>query len=643
MDSTVPRTWPNFARASGRLLFTAALALSLLFGSMLGRPNHDGDVMEYATMASAMAAHGTPDIRYEDLHAARKIIPAHGMHYDDLDAGMRDLSRQLPMPGFARTTEGEVFAIHFFTYSALAAIALTVLGALGLPASYAFVAVNLTAATVLGTALHRLFGSASRTTVGILLFFACGGILYWNWSSPEFASAAALLAALAFFCTGAPVVGGLLAGMAASHNPPIVFFAAFAPAFLTLMHFSEGASLRTSVRALNVPRIYIGAALCVTLAAAPFLFNLYQFGILSWITKMSTQPTLIGWPRLMSFFLDPNQGMIVAVPVLASALAVCGWRNMDRAQRHCHGLLLACTASFTFALSVPALSALNWNSAASGVMRYGVWSAMPLLFAFLLYLRAQKVFPRALVALVLASQALCMFNAKGYRWLEFSPVAHWLLRHAPAIYNPDPEIFFERLTMGETIPDTTAVYSYIADGRVTKTMYNTGGGGVQHLCGPGSLLVTPSVNAGYGGWRYFNGPTGCTSSEKMDADTLARRRLLESGWSNVEHGGGTWNGVWSDGRKSRITLHPKGRPGSAILRLTGHYFEGNHRTRLSINGTDLGWHVLDNEQGIDISDVLDGSQSTVEIELEHEQPGGPSPRVGDTRQIAYFLQQVELR
>lgn len=485
--------------------FFVVLAIALLAIGVIGSPRHEGDVDEYALMTVAIANHGTAAVTPAALAEARALLPPRAIVFDQLEAGMKTHA-QIPKWGFERGRDGQVHSIHFFAYPALAALPYRLLGALGLPPAYCFVAVNLAMVFVLGLALRRLLGSAGRAAFGLALFFTCGGLLYWNWSSPEAMSAAALLAGLCFFATGAPLAGGLLAGLAAMHNPPIVFFAAFAPLFAMLLDARGFALLRQ-------PRMWAGGALCAAMFALPFLYNLWLFGEPSLIAKYSTSRELVGWPRLASFFLDLNQGMLVGVPALAVALAVMAWRGLAPAERRRQRVLLALGLASTVALALPALSALNWNSAAQGPMRYAFWAAMPLVFVLLLRLRAQPAWNGWALALLLVLQAVAMRHAMSYNSVEFNRLAQLALRHAPSLYNPDPELFRERLANAELPLDPEAAYSYQAGGRTFKTLYNANhAGGVRQLCGAGRMLADPGTDAGYGGWRYVNGAPQCVDA-----------------------------------------------------------------------------------------------------------------------------------
>ena len=67
----------------------------------------------------------------------------------------------------------------------LAAIPFKLLQLAGLPPYKCFQIVNLGFIFILGLALFRLFGCARRAMFGVGLFMLCGGVLYWNWCSPE--------------------------------------------------------------------------------------------------------------------------------------------------------------------------------------------------------------------------------------------------------------------------------------------------------------------------------------------------------------------------------------------------------------------------------------------------------------------------
>jgi hypothetical protein len=71
----------------------------------------------------------------------------------------------------------------------------------------------------------------------------------------------------------------------------------------------------------------------------------------------------------------------------------------------------------------------------------------------------------------------------------------------------------------------------------------------------------------------------------------------------------------------------------------GNYLQHSGRTRVSVNGADLGWHRLDQEGALALPTPAAGA--SLEIELEHDAPRSPGP--GDPRTLAFFLREVSVR
>ncbi|MGZ5201020.1 MAG: hypothetical protein ACXWC4_14715 [Telluria sp.] len=480
-----------------------ALVLAVLLAALLPmKPvSLSGDVLEYTLDTLAIATHGTPDITLGDIARGKRLVPHLAGGYELLETDMLANKPEV-FPAFIRGANGKVYPIHFFGYPMMVAVPFALLQRAGLPPFKAFQVVNLAAVFVLGLALRRFFGSGARALAGVALFMLCGGWLYWTWSSPECVGAAALLSGMLLFCSGAPVTGAVLAGLAAQQNPTIVFFFAFAPPLLAAIERRDGVPFKRILTRCHVGALVAG----VTVAALPPLFNAIQFGALNPIARLFSDHKLIGIVRLQSFYFDLNQGMITGIPAIIAALLLWGWRG------RASGLVLALCAAFTLALALPALAVLNWNSAAAGIMRYAFWASMPFLFALLLRLRERARWPVASMAVVALVQAGAMANAASYDYLEFSPPARWLLAHAPSRYHPEPEIFAERSGHNDNYIEADQVYVLRdAAGQPVKTLLNTDNAEAGALlCGPGMQLANDNLytNSAHG-WRYIDGPVHC--------------------------------------------------------------------------------------------------------------------------------------
>lgn len=625
--------------SSWRFPLMVALALCALLA--LYKPYYGGDVVEYTLATVAIADHGSPAIRLDDIARVRALLPGTlDAPLDLLERGMRAGDQQL-YAAFVRGRDGDVFPVHYFGYSLLAAGPFKLFEALGIPPFKAFQAVNLAAVFVLALALRRFFGSEAKAWLGLGLFMLCGGALYLHWTSPECVSAALLLAGLLFYTAGAPLAGGVLAGLAGQQNPTIVFFFAFAPLFKLWLDYQRQPGFWGNLRAQLTRRNILGLAAGMAVFALPPLFNLWQFGVPNIIARLFSDPSLIGATRLASFYFDLNQGMIIGVPGLLLVLLLL----LPRADGRARGVLLL-AALLTLALALPALAVLNWNSGAAGVMRYAFWAAMPFAFALLVLLRRLPRWPGVLVAGLAAVQATAMVHAKRYDYVHFSPAAVRMLTYAPQYYHPEPEIFAERAGNHDNYIQPDKLYQLQRDGAVVKTLVHASNAHAdQQLCGKGAALapdlpVVPSAR----GWRYIDGPLRCVAggllqrSFQYEALRAGAPVALVAGWNPLEQNGPGWNGAWSHGARSRLQLRLDGGPAQSII-IAGNYLAPNRETRVIVNGVDLGWHALD--QSGPLALPAQARAATLDIALEHAAPQAPGPH--DPRPLAFFLREISVR
>ncbi|SFL48749.1 hypothetical protein [Rugamonas rubra] len=622
-------------------LLLGALLLALLLSK---GPAHNGDAVEYSLQTIALVRHGSPDIRLDDIAVAKQLVPSRVGVYQIIEDDMRANKPEL-YAAFTRGKDGRVYAVHFFGYALLTALPFKLLQGLGVDPFKAYQLVNLGMLFVLGMSLFRLFGSTPKALLALALFMLSGGAQYWDWGSPECLSAAALLAALILYCDGAPLRAGLLAGLAALQNPTIVFFFGFAP-LLRLCLLEGGA--RARLAALLRPRYLAALALGLAVFAVPPLYNLWQFGVPNIIVKLFSDPTLVNPTRLHSFYFDLNQGMLIGIPGVWAALLLFGWRGRPAAERRRNAALLGLCLLFSLALSVPALAVLNWNSGATGVMRYAFWGGAAFLFPLLWRLRDHPRWPLAPLLAVALVQALFTYSASRYHYLELSPLSRWVMQRAPGLVNPEPEIFAERNGHNDGNVRTDQVYGLSVEGPSNKLLYNLANGDIDVLlCGEGNSLAADNHTVDtMRHWRYINGPVRCKSGGGAGR-TLAieqfqqlQTQLLAFGWSNPERNGSGWDGVWSNGPNSRLQVAVDAAQPPATLTLSGYYFAGNRRSRLSVNGVDLGWHDLQQGAAVALPAAVRGA-SQLQIELAHEAPGEPGP--GDQRHLALFLRKVVLR
>jgi hypothetical protein len=629
--------FPAFARTvlSERRAFGLALFVVLLLLFCSRPPRKTGDFAEYGVMTIAFASHGTPDIRLSDIQEARRLNlePEFSAAYQQLEDGVRKNAAN-PAPAFYRGNDAGYYSIHFFAYSAIAAIPYAAFEALGIPPYKCYQFVNLAFIFILGLVAFDFFRSPTRAAAAIAVFFLCGGLLYWNWSSPEAMTAASLLAGLMLYLNGSPIAGGMLAGLASMQNPPLVFFAGFAP-LLKFIHKRSSMSARDLV----------SCAIVVLLFSLPILFNLSKFGFPSLLAAVSTDTRLISGRRLSSFFFDLNQGMLIGVPALFAALAAILLFAKSGSMR----LLACCAALFAVVLAIPALSTQNWNSGASGMMRYAFWAAMPILFGCLLYARDNKV-SRTLILALLVVQAAVTWLERQYTHVQFSPAAEFFFARFPSAYNPVFEIFSERLRNDEGPLSRDSILYYKANGQVRKIAFNLDNQKASlALCGKNKVL---SLDAGMapveGGWVYLNTPPVCVPVLTDDVIYTAREFSdtasikFTQGWGSVEFGGGNWDGIWSVAPSAQIEIAPPSNVPYQTLTIRGQYIAPGMETDVTVNGVYLGRRALDRGLPIPVKSALKKDDGRTLVELRTVPGKIAAQPIADKRQLGFFVTKIVL-
>jgi hypothetical protein len=467
-------------------------------------------------------------------------------------------------------------------------------------------------------------------------------------------TASCAFAATLAMLRGAFGFSALLSGLAATQNPSLLLLIPLSGLYrLFLLRRPQWVWPNVMPPSLRDPNQWAMGLIGFLLASLPYAFFQITFGMPSIIAYYHTKRSLISLNRFLSLLTDPDQGMIIGVPGLFSALAIgvfllpskklieVGWI----------ALLLITTSS---AMSVPALAVTNWNSGCVLMIRYGYWLAMPLLALLLLILEnLSRCRARIAVGIFFVLQSMVLVSVtlipSHGNYLDHNPIALWLLRSAPTWINPNAEIFFERTSGKEVVMDPSTVALLREGVRPVKMLRHwanqedSGG-----LCPEGTWLKGSTIRSIDGGWRYLHAPFQCVETTEA-LDMRAWRfnirdkqsaHVLGSGWSEAD-----LHGIWSAGTESRITIDLPPRRDAVRLFFHGYYYE-NQTTIVAVNGIDFG-HINLSEAMIDLPVALRGA-SRLEILLRHPDAHSPLSRgqlSGDARELGFNLQAlgVEMR
>jgi hypothetical protein len=270
--------------------------------------------------------------------------------------------------------------------------------------------------------------------------------------------------------------------------------------------------------------VLAGAAGALTLL--PYGFCYAHFGVASLTGHFATDPRLISFDRAWSLFFDLNQGLILGMPAVLLGSTIGGLAAATRRRgRRALATDVAATSLLVLAMTVPTLSVHNWNAGNSVIVRYGYWIAMPLLVLTLDVVAALGQGASKAIALGLAVVQLAAIAPNGLRgersnYLRHSWAAAAVLRRFPGLYNPVPEIFFER-SLGREAPfSTPRVVLWPAHGAPRKILApSERPPRSRHVCPLGTTIKTEHAHPTSGGWIYLDPPFQCEGSLESEAAT----------------------------------------------------------------------------------------------------------------------------
>jgi hypothetical protein len=498
-------------------VFAAAFAVVVLgLATFQARPR--GDSGEYVLMATAFARHLSPDIREDDVRSVERTEPGLARLMRRTRAGMVSAEPVL-LGSIHRAPSGAYYSFHFWLYSLLAApfVGVTML----VHASPVLALTLLNAGAVLAAAWYAFVSVRGVRGLAFAVAFLVSGTTYYlPWTGPEALTASAALVSALAAMQGRMGVALLAAGVASAQNPGALALAAMALGWWFLLQRRPGSRLLPGAGAAPLNGRLLALALggaCV--AGASPLFFLVVFGEPSLIAKYTTDRSLATGSRAFSLLFDLNQGMLIGVPgvmlgILGATIAAV--RQPAPAVRHTVLFAFALAWTTVLLMLLPSLTTHNWNSGCAVFVRYSYWSAMPLLATLLGIAGCSRGRLGGVVAtsaFVVQLVPVVLNGVTGDRvwYTRHNGIARFVMERAPALYNPEPEIFLERTLRRETSAESHPVVAWPNEDSPKKLLVTRPGRiRARQPCDGGAFEAASVVDVG-GGKRYVNGPFRCDS------------------------------------------------------------------------------------------------------------------------------------
>ncbi len=487
------------------------LLIALTCGLGLCADKARGDGPEYLLMAHALATRLGPDIRASDASWLGRREPDWARASHRLELGMRD-EELTPLPPIRRADDGPYYSIHFWFYSLLAVPFLFLTELFHLTPWRALGALNGVLASAAICVLWVHFERGRFALLAGLLFLLAGTTFYLPWTGPEVLTGATAVIACLRAREG-NLAGGLLAGAIAS-----------------VQNASAGALLPFTLWTwwprrgrLSRAQIAISAA-AVCVAALPYAYFYAHYHMPSIAGHFATNPKLIGFQRAWSFVFDLNQGLVLGLPGILAGLLVVPVLAVATGARP-SGLLaeIAPTLVLVATMATPTLAVHNWNMGESVIIRYGYWSAMPLVvllleLAFRLPLRLRSGFTVGVGAVQMAAIVPHGIIGQHYSYLRHSWAAKAAFRHFPQAYDPWPEIFYERTRGREGDPEGVILLPWPSEGPPCKILRDgTRPPLDERLCPGGGLVTSDHVRDMGDDWLYLDPPFRCSPAPTASA------------------------------------------------------------------------------------------------------------------------------
>jgi len=634
--------------------------LTIVVHSLAKRTQLIGDGPEYLLMVRALSTHASADIRAEDVDFFLALpdttlnrIKIQKEKFIKLSLELRNPSpdnKWINQLGLFVGHEQKVYSCHFWLYSLLA-IPFYWLGLfLGLGHVAGFTLFHLALIAAMLVSIIRLM--PHNKWLAAVAFLCCGVSFYLTWTGPEILTAVCVLGACMQTLRAQPGTALLLAGLGATHNPPLIVLFPFI-LFYTLLSKRWPFLIWPDTPVQKIwPKQILMASAALVLAALPYLFFWIKFGVPSIIGLYFTDFNLITPNRLHSLFFDLNQGMIVGVPGLLLVWVISlVWSLALTKNRRGYLLPTGLMLLILLVMACFTLPATNWNAGCRAMIRYSFWLTMPIFTLLLHYLiiseaRSGRLF---LITLITIQMAL-MFDigelGQRYNYLHHNRLASWVLKHHPTWYNPEAEIMMERVLGIDGAFLSHRIVAYPQSGLPAKILrhwsdWDSHAG----FCPDGFYLSGHQVRPAGGGWEYLHPPFTCTAIPQLMQSGFwhfakkypGHQHLLGKGWSNQEK-----EGVWTNGYLAELHvpvpngLHPKS------IRFSGRYSGSQRYSQVTINGKNLGRHSLVNHN-VAIPESLRSARELI-ITLKH--PNAISPlslgESNDRRLLGFFLTTLKL-
>ena len=348
---------------------------------------------------------------------------------------------------YIKGLDGQRYTVHFPLYSVMLVPGRLFLRAIGQDEYKTFQMTNLFILTLLSVFILLSFIKSPVNRFAYLIAVYASPII-WHlvWPGPEIFEFSMILLSIYLFFHGRQmekVAAIVLSALASYQSQPILFIPL---AYMIIMYWNKYVSKKT-VNRLTLRQDILIAVVLLIFIAVPNIYYYAVFGVLSaWFKLTDVGFENSSLKKSIELFFDPNLGLLFYMPILFIEGITGFIKSLFKSVESRILLIMLSLATSFYLINT------NWNNGTAGYgpTRYAM-HLLPLICYFFLenLIKVRKAW--IVLSLVVIGQLYVMsFNG----WLvpdfektvKHSPIAEFILKRYPSIYNPTPEIFVERTT-----------------------------------------------------------------------------------------------------------------------------------------------------------------------------------------------------
>lgn len=409
--------------------------IMLIFLNFLnGHPKPIGEWDDFILVTVSAINDGNVTIEQADIVRAKELLPEW-----TLDLDYYKLSPYT-------TKSGEELSWYFPTFGILCVPVLSLLSSLGISGIYTVPIANI--CLYMAALLYLFFKGdfSEKNKFWFLMTLSANPIiLYTRWISGEVYIFSFLLIALICWEKRQYMRTAVFISLASHLNPAVLMVGIVVIAEFLIYQIKETGFSRIFSKWKDI----ISFGICFLPSLFPFAWNLYHMGHINMTAATETDTSLSNWiGRFGAYLFDLNLGYLPYFGIVFFLFIIAFFRAVWNRQWK----IIAMGAAFWGTCLIYSLE-IHINSGMSGLARYNAWASAIMLITFFVWrkYRTSKKFAKTLdvgvavsvVCTIVMMTSIMLSNPIGY--MEMTPLAKAVLRYAPHLYNPFPDIFDDRV------------------------------------------------------------------------------------------------------------------------------------------------------------------------------------------------------